>query len=80
MLQVARNLTDCEDGFLKGKRLLIHDRDPRIVCTDNASGTSGAGPPVMFLWLGTSYFSRLVSCQDDAEAFFEMRDVDSSDR
>ncbi len=28
MQQVARILTDCEDGFLKGKRYLIHDRDP----------------------------------------------------
>ena len=28
MLQMARNLTDAEDGFLKGKRVLIHDRDP----------------------------------------------------
>ena len=28
MLQQARNLTDDEDGFLKGKRILIHDRDP----------------------------------------------------
>jgi transposase InsO family protein len=28
MLQMARNLTDFEDGFLKGKRVLIHDRDP----------------------------------------------------
>ena len=28
MNQVARILTDCEDGFLKGKRFLIHDRDP----------------------------------------------------
>ena len=28
MLQQARNLTDAEDGFLKGKRILIHDRDP----------------------------------------------------
>ena len=27
MLQYARNLTDCEDGFLKDKRILIHDRD-----------------------------------------------------
>ena len=27
MKQVARILTDCEDGFLKGKRYLIHDRD-----------------------------------------------------
>jgi hypothetical protein len=26
--QVARNLTDGVDGFLRGKRYLIHDRDP----------------------------------------------------
>ena len=28
MNQEARNLTDPEDGFLRGKRYLIHDRDP----------------------------------------------------
>ncbi len=28
MSRVARNLSDAEDGFLKGKRYLIHDRDP----------------------------------------------------
>ena len=28
MKQVARNLTDEVDGFLKGMRYLIHDRDP----------------------------------------------------
>lgn len=28
MEQVGRNLTDCEDGILKSKRYLIHDRDP----------------------------------------------------
>jgi putative transposase len=28
MSQVARNLVDDVDGFLKGKRYLIHDRDP----------------------------------------------------
>jgi transposase InsO family protein len=27
MSQVARNLTDCEDGFLHGSPHLIHDRD-----------------------------------------------------
>src|SRR5215469_3139688 len=26
--QVARNLSDAEEGFLRGKRYLIHDRDP----------------------------------------------------
>lgn len=28
MDQIGRNLTDCEDGILKKKRYLIHDRDP----------------------------------------------------
>jgi putative transposase len=28
MAQIARNVTDELDGFLKGKRYLIHDRDP----------------------------------------------------
>jgi putative transposase len=28
MVQIARNLTDGIDGFFKGKRYLIHDRDP----------------------------------------------------
>jgi transposase InsO family protein len=28
MKQIARNLTDAEDGILRGKRYLIHDRDP----------------------------------------------------
>ena len=28
MLQWARNITDAQDGFLKDKRVLIHDRDP----------------------------------------------------
>ena len=29
MAHIARNLTDSVDGFFKGKRYLIHDRDPR---------------------------------------------------
>ncbi len=28
MKQMARNLTDCDSGFLNGARYLIHDRDP----------------------------------------------------
>lgn len=28
MNQIARNLTDAEDGFLNGSRYLVHDRDP----------------------------------------------------
>ena len=30
MAQVARNLTDCEDGFLKGKEVLIRDGDKKF--------------------------------------------------
>jgi hypothetical protein len=30
MEQIARNLCDDVDGFLSGKRYLIHDRDPRF--------------------------------------------------
>ena len=30
MSQIARNLTDSEEGILMGKRYLIHDRDPRF--------------------------------------------------
>jgi transposase InsO family protein len=30
MEQIARNLTDCEDGFLTGKRFLIVDRDAKF--------------------------------------------------
>ncbi len=28
MKQIARNLTDPVNGFLKGKKFLVHDRDP----------------------------------------------------
>jgi transposase InsO family protein len=30
MMQVARNLTDAEDGFLKGKRYVLMDRDGKF--------------------------------------------------
>ncbi len=32
MTQIARNLTDCVDGFLKQTRYLILDRDPLYTC------------------------------------------------
>ena len=41
MLQWARNLTDAQDGFLKDKRILIHDRDPLF--TKKFEGTLRAG-------------------------------------
>ena len=40
MEQVARNLTDCFDGFLQGKRHLICDRDPLF--TDGFSDILGS--------------------------------------
>ena len=33
MSQVARNLIDCDDGFLVRSRYLIHDRDPLFTQT-----------------------------------------------
>ncbi len=32
MMQIARNLTDCEDGFLKDKKYVIMDRDTNFSC------------------------------------------------
>jgi len=42
MNQIARNLTDAEDGLLKGKRYLIHDRDP-LFTAEFLSTMTGAG-------------------------------------
>ena len=36
MSQIARNLTDCEEGFLNGSRHLIHDRDPLFTTSFSA--------------------------------------------
>jgi hypothetical protein len=51
MIQWARNLTDAEDGFLKGKRILIHDRDPlytkKFRETLQAAGVRGLKLPKM---------------------------------
>jgi transposase InsO family protein len=35
--QIARNLTDGVDGFLRGKRYLIHDRDPLFTAAFRAT-------------------------------------------
>src|ERR1019366_7119581 len=49
MSQVARNLTDAAEGFLVGKRYLIHDRDPlftaEFLATLAASGVQSAKLP-----------------------------------
>jgi len=42
MAQVARNLTDDVDGFLRGKRYLIHDRDP-LYTAEFVATLRGAG-------------------------------------
>src|SRR6201987_4777785 len=41
MNQVARKLTDVVDGFLAGKRYMIHDRDP--LCTREFLGILADG-------------------------------------
>ena len=49
MNQIARNLTDAVDGLLKGKRYLIHDRDPlftaEFVSTLAEAGTKSVKLP-----------------------------------
>ena len=49
MSQVARNLSDAVDGFLLGKRYLIHDRDPLATAESQetlaASGVKSVRPP-----------------------------------
>ncbi|HEY6368998.1 MAG TPA: integrase core domain-containing protein [Candidatus Sulfotelmatobacter sp.] len=42
MSQIARNLTDAEEGILTGKRYLIHDRDP-LFTAEFLSMIAGAG-------------------------------------
>jgi len=42
MGQIARNLTDAVDGLLKGKRYLIHDRDP-LFTAEFLSTLAGTG-------------------------------------
>lgn len=42
MNQMARNLTDTQDGFLNGKRYLIHDRDP-LFTKEFREALGGAG-------------------------------------
>jgi len=46
MKQTARILTDYEDGFLQGKRYLIHDRDPLYTQAYCAIIKSGGVKPV----------------------------------
>jgi transposase InsO family protein len=48
MLQMARNLLDGEDGFLRGKRYLILDRDPLYTAAFR-SMMKGAGVKVVRL-------------------------------
>jgi putative transposase len=41
MSQVSRNVTDVSDGFLTGKRFLIHDRDPLFTVAFGETLASG---------------------------------------
>lgn len=46
MQQIARNLTDAEEGFLMGKRYLIHDRSPVFTQEFRSTLTSAGVKPV----------------------------------
>jgi hypothetical protein len=67
MNQIGRNLTDVVDGVLKGKRYLIHDRDPLFtdvgVCDRVARGkTTGPGNKI---GSAEQSFSLLLDQHDD---------------
>jgi putative transposase len=48
MMQCARQLTDPFDGFLRGKRYLIHDRDTKFTqAFDHCLRDSGVAPVVL---------------------------------
>ena len=46
MSQVSRNVTDASDGFLTGKRFLIHDRDPLFTVAFGETLAAGGVPAV----------------------------------
>jgi hypothetical protein len=45
-MQITRNLTDDVDGFFKGKRYLIHDRDPMMADAGVESVSCHRGHPI----------------------------------
>ena len=51
MVQVARNLTDCFDGFLRNKRLLILDRDTKFCAAFRNTLRSAGVKPVVTSYL-----------------------------
>jgi hypothetical protein len=61
MDQMARNLTDCMDGFLKGKRYLIHDRDPLFT-------KSTPTPPFSMLQISSQAVSQACTKSFDDKA------------
>ena len=46
MSQIARNLTNCDDGFLRQSRYLIHDRDPLFTREFHATLRSAGTEPI----------------------------------
>jgi putative transposase len=79
MNQVARNLTDVQDGFLRGKRYLIHDRDP-LFTKEFREALRGAGvkslklpPRSPNLNANAERFVRTIkeSCLDQMTSFSE---------
>ena len=57
MKQVARNLTDMWDGFLLGKRYLIHDRDPLFTEAVTRDALEGLKRPHFRFWSLTRFSS-----------------------
>jgi hypothetical protein len=67
MKQVARNLTDPVDGFLRGAKYLIHDRDPLFTAAFIAILEAGGVKSVKIP-------AQSPNCNPYAERFVKTRD------
>ena len=79
MSQIARNVTDAEQGFLLGKRYLIHDRDPRFtgefLKTIADAGVDAVRNQVFCLWRERERIAELEACQrQEREGWKQDRD------
>jgi hypothetical protein len=86
MTQVGRNLTDAVDGLLKGKRYLIHDRDPLFTAEflsllEEAGVASVTLPPRSpNLKACVSYCTSLLLCDNESWLLRAASSMASHDR
>jgi putative transposase len=75
MTQIGCNLTDAVDGLLKGKRYVIHDRDP-LFTAEFLSLPGGSGCCLGEASTAQSQFERACGtiCKDDQGILFRADD------